>query len=129
MFFGSKLKAMPPRLEADDGANTVIRPLAYSRERDIAEYAGYRGFPIIPCNLCGSQENLQRKKIKAMLAEWEKAQPGRVENVARSLANVVPSHLLDRDLHDFTGDAASDTADDRRNAWFGLAGSESPVFS
>ena len=129
MFFGSRLKAMPPRLEADDGTNTVIRPLAYSRERDIAEYAGHREFPIIPCNLCGSQENLQRKKIKAMLAEWEKVQPGRVENVARSLANVVPSHLMDRDLHDFTGDAASDTADDRRTAWFGLAGSDSPAFS
>lgn len=119
MFFGSKLKAMPPRLEADDGVNTVIRPLAYSRERDIAEYARVRGFPIIPCNLCGSQENLQRVKIKAMLAAWEKEQPGRVENVARALANVVPSHLMDRTLHDFSGDAV-DEPETRRLAWYGL---------
>lgn len=107
MFFGSKLKAMPPRLAADDGFNTVIRPLAYSRESDIAEFAEHMQFPIIPCNLCGSQDNLQRQKIKGMLADWEREQPGRVENVFRSLANVVPSHLLDRTLHDFCEDVGA----------------------
>lgn len=104
MFFGSKLKTMPPRLAADDGYNTVIRPLAYARESDIAEFAQLMAFPILPCNLCGSQENLQRQRIKSMLHEWEREQPGRVENVFRSLSNIVPSHLLDRSLHDFVGD-------------------------
>ncbi|MGE0482712.1 MAG: tRNA 2-thiocytidine(32) synthetase TtcA [Gammaproteobacteria bacterium] len=101
MFFGSKLKAMPPKLASDDGRHVVIRPLAYCRERDIARYAEVRAFPIIPCNLCGSQENLQRARIKAMLAEWEREQPGRVDNVFRALTAVVPSHLADQDLFDF----------------------------
>jgi len=101
MFFGSRLKAMPPKLRSDDGDNIVIRPLAYCREDDIARYAEARGFPIIPCNLCGSQENLQRKQIKQMLAGWEKQTPGRVENIFRSLQNVTPSHLADPELFDF----------------------------
>lgn len=115
MFFGSKLKTMPPRLPADDGYNTVIRPLAYSRESDIAEFSQLMAFPIMPCNLCGSQENLQRQRIKSMLHEWEREQPGRVENVFRSLSNIVPSHLLDRSLHDFVGGdgrAPSDAGED-----------------
>lgn len=103
MFFGSRLKAMPPKLRSDDGDNIVIRPLAYCREEDIARYAEARDFPIIPCNLCGSQENLQRKQIKQMLATWEKQAPGRVENIFRSLQNVTPSHLADPVLFDFAG--------------------------
>ena len=102
MFFGGKLKTMPPKLVSDDGKHVVIRPLAYVEEADLAAYAEARQFPIIPCNLCGSQENLQRKHVAAMLKEWEKRHPGRVENILRSLQNVSPSHLLDRDLHDFT---------------------------
>jgi len=102
LFHHAKLKAMPPKLQSDDGRNIVIRPLAYCREDDIAEYAGLKGFPIMPCNLCGSQETLQRKAIKAMLAEWEKKHPGRVENVFRGLTDIAPSQLADRSLFDFT---------------------------
>ncbi|HEX2829975.1 MAG TPA: tRNA 2-thiocytidine(32) synthetase TtcA [Burkholderiales bacterium] len=102
MFFGGKLKTMPPKLVSDDGRHVVIRPLAYVEETDLAAYAEARHFPIIPCNLCGSQENLQRKQVAAMLKEWEKRYPGRVENILRSLQNASPSHLLDRALHDFT---------------------------
>ena len=101
MFFGGKLKTMPPKLVSDDGKHVVIRPLAYVEESDLAEYAQVRQFPIIPCNLCGSQENLQRKHVSAMLKEWEKRYPGRVENILRSLQSVSPSHLLDRKLYDF----------------------------
>jgi len=101
MFFGGKLKAMPPKLRSDDGAHVVIRPLAYCKEEDIAEYAAQRAFPIIPCNLCGSQENLQRKQIKAMLREWEKLYPGRLETIFSALQTVSPSHLADRSLFDF----------------------------
>lgn len=101
MFFGSRLAAMPPKLLSDDGRHMVIRPLAYCRERDIARWAELREFPIIPCNLCGSQDNLARQQIKAMLQEWDRTHPGRVEKVARSLGNVQPSHLLDRELYDF----------------------------
>lgn len=101
MFFGGKLKAMPPKLRSDDGAHIVIRPLAYCKEEDIAEYADQRAFPIIPCNLCGSQENLQRKQIKAMLREWEKLYPGRLETIFSALQTVSPSHLADRSLFDF----------------------------
>lgn len=103
MFYGARLKAMPPKLKSDDGRNVVIRPLYYCRERDVARWSEHRAFPIIPCNLCGSQENLQRQVIKGMLSSWEAEQPGRVENIARSLSAVVPSHLGDRDLHDFAG--------------------------
>ena len=102
MFYGGKLKAMPPKLLSDDGKHVVIRPLAYCEEVDLAAYAEVKAFPIIPCTLCGSQENLQRKHIKAMLNEWEKRHPGRIENILRSLQNSSPSHLLDRNIFDFT---------------------------
>jgi tRNA 2-thiocytidine biosynthesis protein TtcA len=101
MFFGGKLKAMPPKLRSDDGAHIVIRPLAYCKEDDIADYAEQRAFPIIPCNLCGSQENLQRRQIKSMLAEWESRFPGRLETIFSALQTVSPSHLADRSLFDF----------------------------
>ena len=101
MFYGARLKAMPPKLVSDDGRFVVIRPLAYCREADIARYAEARRFPIIPCNLCGSQENLQRRRIKTMLEEWEKEDAGRTERLFRSLQNVIPSHLADADLFDF----------------------------
>ncbi|MAG77152.1 MAG: tRNA 2-thiocytidine(32) synthetase TtcA [Colwelliaceae bacterium] len=102
MFFGAKLKAMPPKLRADDNRNTVIRPLSYCREADIARYAQIREYPIIPCNLCGSQENLQRQNIKAMLTQWDASTPGRVENIFKSLKNVSPSQLADTELFNFT---------------------------
>ena len=109
LFHGGKLKTMPPKLRSDDGANMVIRPLAYSREKDIAEYAALREFPIIPCNLCGSQDNLQRQMIKEMLQGWDKAHPGRLESIFRAMTDVVPSHLLDEKLFDFQG-LAPDTS-------------------
>ena len=120
LFYGGKLKSMPPKLVSDDGRNVVIRPLAYCDERDLEAYAQLRRFPIIPCTLCGSQENLKRKEMKAMLREWEKRHPGRVETLLTSLQNVRPSHLLDRELFDFAavratgspvpdGDTAFDT--------------------
>ena len=102
MFFGSKLKAMSPKLVSDDGAHVVIRPLAYCKESDLAAYAELRRFPIIPCDLCGSQETLQRKQVKQMLQSWEKQYPGRLDNMFRALQNVVPSHLADRELFDFS---------------------------
>lgn len=101
MFFGAKVKGMPAKLVSDDGKHMVIRPLAYVKEADTERYAEVKGFPIIPCDLCGSQENLQRKQIKAMLRDWEKKHPGRVENIFSSLSTVVPSHLMDRDLFGF----------------------------
>ena len=101
LFHHSTLKAMPPKLLSDDGKHVVIRPLAYCKEDDIAEYAEQQAFPIMPCNLCGSQETLQRKAIKQMLMEWERKHPGRTENVFRGLTSVAPSHLADRDLFDF----------------------------
>ncbi len=101
LFHGGRLKAMPPKLRSDDGRNVVIRPLACCSERDIAKYAHLRNFPIIPCNLCGSQENLQRKQIKSMLAEWERQWPGRTETIFAALQNVAPSQLADRALFDF----------------------------
>lgn len=101
MFFGGRLQAMPPKLLSDDGQHVVIRPLAYCSERDIERYAAVREFPIIPCDLCGSQENLQRKAIKEMLKSWEKQAPGRLENLFASLRNVSPSHLADTELYDF----------------------------
>jgi len=94
---------MPPKLVSDDGRHVVIRPLAYVKEEDLATYAEVCGFPIIPCDLCGSQENLQRAQAKAMLADWERRFPGRVETIFRALGNVAPSHLLDRALFDFAG--------------------------
>jgi tRNA 2-thiocytidine biosynthesis protein TtcA len=101
LFHGGKLKTMPPKLVSDDGMHVVIRPLAYVRERDLARYADACAFPLIPCTLCGSQENLQRKQIAAMLRDWEKCFPGRVESIFNAMSNVVPTHLLDRALHDF----------------------------
>ena len=101
MFHGARMKAMPPKLRSDDGRNVVIRPLTYCREKDLIAYAEHKSFPIIPCNLCGSQENLQRQAIKAMLDEWDKKTPGRVESVFKSLQNVSPSQLADRELFDF----------------------------
>lgn len=103
MFYGSRMKAMPPKLRSDDGRHIVIRPLAYCRERDLEKYAELREFPIIPCNLCGSQPNLQRQAIKQMLQDWERRYPGRVENVFRSMSHLTPSHLLDRECFDFAG--------------------------
>ncbi len=103
MFFNGSLKAMPPKLLSDDGRNVVIRPLAYCREKDLARYADYKAFPIIPCNLCGSQENLQRVQVKKMLAGWEREYPGRTETIFRSIRNVAPSQLADSDLFDFKG--------------------------
>lgn len=103
MFHGGRLKAMPPKLRTDDGQHMVIRPLAYCPEQDIARYARYREFPIIPCNLCGSQENLQRASIKQMLQQWEQEHPGRTESLFRSIQHVSPSQLADRELFDFQG--------------------------
>jgi tRNA 2-thiocytidine biosynthesis protein TtcA len=107
MFYGGKLKAMPPKLVSDDGRHVVIRPLAYVREADLARYAQLRNFPIIPCNLCGSQDNLQRQEVRRMLAEWERRHPGRVQTIFNSLMRIVPSHLLDPALFDFQGLRAS----------------------
>jgi len=101
MFHGGRLAGMPPKLRSDDGRNIVIRPLAYAREKDIVEYANYREYPIIPCNLCGSQENLQRQNVKAMLSVWEEEQPGRIESIFGAMQNVAPSQLSDRELFDF----------------------------
>ncbi len=101
LFYGGRLKAMPPKLVSDDGAHIVIRPLAYCKEQDLEEYAKIRAFPIIPCNLCGSQENLQRQVVKEMMREWEKKFPGRLETMFASLQRVSPSHLLDPQHFDF----------------------------
>jgi len=101
MFFGAKLKTMPPKLRSDDGQHIVIRPLAYVREKDLINYASHQAYPIIPCNLCGSQENLQRQAIKHMLHDWDRIQPGRVDNIARAMTSITPSHLCDPELFDF----------------------------
>jgi len=101
LFHGGKLKTMPPKLVSDDGRHVVIRPLAYVRERDLARYAEACAFPLIPCTLCGSQENLQRRQVAALLREWEKRSPGRIESIFNAMGNVVPTHLMDRALHDF----------------------------
>ncbi|MCW5654194.1 tRNA 2-thiocytidine(32) synthetase TtcA [Hydrogenophaga sp.] len=118
MFFGAKLKGMPPKLVSDDGRHVVIRPLAYVPERDLARWAEIRQFPIIPCTLCGSQDNLQRKQVSLMLQDWEKKFPGRVENMFTALQNVVPSHLMDRDLHPFTALRATGEADENGDKAF-----------
>ncbi|MGE8618707.1 MAG: tRNA 2-thiocytidine(32) synthetase TtcA, partial [Achromobacter spanius] len=118
-FYGGKAKGMPPKLVSDDGRHTVIRPLAYVAETDLIAYAELKQFPIIPCNLCGSQENLKRKEVGRMIKDWDKQHPGRSWNVFNALSRVVPSHLMDRDLFDFVGlkptgvpDANGDTAFD-----------------
>ena len=115
LFFGGKLKAMPAKLVSDDGAHVVIRPLAYVNEADLDEYARLREFPIIPCDLCGSQPTLQRKQIKQLLRDWEKRHPGRAETIFRSLQNVQPSHLLDPALFDFKALAATSQAPNSSN--------------
>lgn len=112
MFFGAKMKAMPPKLSTNDKQNIVIRPLAYCSEKDIAAYARGMAFPIIPCNLCGSQENLQRQNIKDMLQGWERVQPGRINNIFRAITNVEPSHLADTDLYDFKGMSQAKASDE-----------------
>jgi len=111
MFFAAKLKGMPPKLVSDDGKHVVIRPLAYVAEKDLIRWAQHRAFPIIPCTLCGSQENLQRKQIAEMLREWERKFPGRIENMFSALGSVVPSHLMDRSLYGFEALEATGVAD------------------
>lgn len=120
LFFGGTMKAMSPKLQSDDGQHVVIRPLAYVAESDLEAYAEVKGFPIIPCDLCGSQPTLQRKQVKEMLREWDKRHPGRVDSMFRALSNLVPSHMMDRRLFDFAAVRASgkpsgegDTALDR----------------
>ena len=103
MFFGGKLKSMPPKLVSDDGRHMVIRPMAFVAERDLERWAVHRAFPIIPCTLCGSQDGLQRQQVGAMLREWEKKHPGRLDNMFNALQHTVPSHLLDASLFDFQG--------------------------
>ena len=107
MFFGSRMKGMPAKLVSDDGKNVVIRPLAYVAEPDLVRWAEHKEFPIIPCTLCGSQDNLQRVQIKAMIREWERQHPGRIENVFSAMANITPSHMMDRQLFPFTTIAAT----------------------
>jgi len=126
MFHQSTLKAMPPKLLSDDGKHVVIRPLAYCKEDDIAEYAAKQAFPIMPCNLCGSQETLQRKAVKQMLLEWERKHPGRTENVFRALTSVAPSQLADRDLFDFVSLGSRDGAS-RADVADWLGGSDIPA--
>ncbi|HEY6865021.1 MAG TPA: tRNA 2-thiocytidine(32) synthetase TtcA [Burkholderiales bacterium] len=111
LFFGGTMKAMSPKLRSDDGAHVVIRPLAYVRETDLEAWAKLREFPIIPCDLCGSQETLQRKQVKQMLREWEKRHPGRIESMFRALSDVIPSHLMDRKLFDFSSIAPKGAAE------------------
>ena len=118
MFFGGKLKSMPPKLVSDDGRHVVIRPLAFVAEKDTAAWAEHRAFPIIPCNLCGSQENLQRKQVGEMLRDWEKRFPGRIETMFNALQNVVPSHLLDPALFDFANARATGIADENGDKAF-----------
>lgn len=119
MFFGSRMKGMPPKLVSDDGRNVVIRPLAYVAETDLEKWAAHRQFPIIPCTLCGSQGNLQRVQVKKMIRDWERQYPGRIDNMFTAMGNIVPSHMMDRNLYPFgtlraTGvaDAAGDIAFD-----------------
>jgi len=121
LFFGGKLSAMPPKLLSDDGDNVVIRPLAYCREDDLAEYAEQQQFPIIPCTLCGSQENLQRKQVKKMLSRWEQEYPGRTETIFRALSNVAPSQLADPKLFDFASLGGSSLPKDWLMSAAGLA--------
>jgi tRNA 2-thiocytidine biosynthesis protein TtcA len=118
MFFGGKLKAMPPKLVSDDGRHMVIRPLAYVPEHDLVDWAAHRRFPIIPCTLCGNQENLQRKQVSAMLKEWDRQHPGRVDTMFTALQNIVPSHLADGTHYDFKGLTLTGVADDEGDKAF-----------
>ena len=117
MFYGGKLSAMPPKLLADDKRNVVIRPLAYCREQDIERYAELKQFPIIPCNLCGSQDNLQRQNTKQLLREWEQQFPGRIENIFAAMQNIAPSQLADKDLFDFS-DLSIDRSGEQKDYQF-----------
>ena len=134
LFFGGQLKAMPPKLRTDDGRHVVIRPLAYCRESDIARFARGMAYPIIPCNLCGSQDNLQRQKIREMMADWDQRYPGRTDVVFSALQKIVPSHLADQTLFDFKGlrvggETVPATADALFDApWFGWPPHASGVF-
>ena len=125
LFYGAQLKAMPPKLRSDDGRHVVIRPLYYCAESDLAALAHERRYPIIPCNLCGSQPNLQRQAIKSMLAEWEQQYPGRIENMARGLRHVVPSHLADANLFDFVSLVAG--ADEQKGSDLSPVNPEKPL--
>jgi tRNA 2-thiocytidine biosynthesis protein TtcA len=127
MFFGGKLKGMPPKLVSDDGGHIVIRPLANVVEKDLVRWAEHRAFPIIPCTLCGSQENLQRKQIGNMLRDWEKQYPGRVESMFTALHNVVPSHLMDTKLHDFEAVRTTGVADPDGDMAFDLESFSMPM--
>ncbi|MEO8653598.1 MAG: tRNA 2-thiocytidine(32) synthetase TtcA [Ramlibacter sp.] len=118
MFFGGKLKAMPPKLVSDDGRHMVIRPLAYVPEHDLVDWAAHRAFPLIPCTLCGSQENLQRKQVSAMLKEWDRKHPGRVDTMFTALQNIVPSHLADGTHYDFKGLTLTGMPDDEGDKAF-----------
>lgn len=118
LFYGGRMKAMPPKLMSDDGKHIVIRPLAYVPEKDLIAYATLKQFPIIPCNLCGSQENLKRKEVTRMIAEWDRHFPGRSWNVFGALSRVVPTHLMDKQLFDFAGLAASGVADENGDKAF-----------
>lgn len=136
MFHGGKLKSMPPKLASDNGEHVVIRPLAYAREKEIEQYSAAMEFPIIPCNLCGSQENLQRKQIKQMLNGWDKQFPGRIESLFTAMQNVVPSHLADSALFDFKAVTADGVADENGDKAFDTESftsnfetEESPVFA
>jgi tRNA 2-thiocytidine biosynthesis protein TtcA len=126
MFFAGKLKSMPPKLVSDDGRHVVIRPLAYVPEKDLVRWAQHRQFPIIPCTLCGSQENLQRKQVGEMLREWDRKFPGRVENMFNALQNIVPSHLLDAAAHDFKGLKPTGVPDDEGDKAFDAPGFPAP---
>jgi tRNA 2-thiocytidine biosynthesis protein TtcA len=126
LFYGGRMKAMSPKLVSDDGRHVVIRPLAYVKESDLAEFAQRRGFPIIPCDLCGSQEHLKRRQMREMLQDWERRFPGRVQNIFNALARVVPSHLMDPDLFDFRGLRPTGVPDAAGDVAFDDAGCEDP---
>jgi tRNA 2-thiocytidine biosynthesis protein TtcA len=111
MFFGARMKGMPPKLVSDDGRHVVIRPLAYVAEADLARWAEHKQFPIIPCTLCGSQDDLQRAQIKTMIQQWEKSHPGRIDNMLKAMGHITPSHMMDRNLHPFTSLKATGVAD------------------
>ncbi|TFL12437.1 tRNA 2-thiocytidine(32) synthetase TtcA [Pusillimonas noertemannii] len=127
LFYGGRMKAMPPKLMSDDGKNIVIRPLAYVAEKDLIAYASLKQFPIIPCNLCGSQENLKRQEMNRMIAEWDKKMPGRSWNVFGALNRVVPSHLMDNRLFDFAGLKATGVADEDGDMAFDAEDFDAPI--
>jgi len=126
LFYGGRLKAMSPKLVSDDGRHVVIRPLAYVKEADLVHYAQLRGFPIIPCDLCGSQEHLQRRQMREMLNEWERRYPGRAQTIFNALARVVPSHLMDSALFDFRGLRPTGAPNPAGDLAFDDAGCEAP---